>query len=172
MEGRGVPQDEKEVVKWYRKAAEQEEARAQTNLGICYMEGRGVPQDEKDAVTWFRKAAKQGDAVGLFLMGICYEEGIADPVNRTIGTNQDFKAMMECYEQAAKQGYAPAQTKLGTWYISGVIIAQNDGRRAIVQDINKGVEWVRKAKNQGDPEAQEIWRSPEFQAILMMQRGY
>ena len=32
----GVAKDQVEAVKWYRKAAEQNYARAQYNLGVCY----------------------------------------------------------------------------------------------------------------------------------------
>ncbi|MEZ8274090.1 tetratricopeptide repeat protein, partial [Vibrio splendidus] len=59
---RGVSQDDKEAVSWYRKAAEQGYARAQNNLGIMYDEGRGVSQGDKEAVYWYRKAAEQGYA--------------------------------------------------------------------------------------------------------------
>ena len=34
--GVGVAKDEAEAVKWYRKAAEQNHAQAQYNLGVCY----------------------------------------------------------------------------------------------------------------------------------------
>ena len=37
--GRGVAKDEVEAVKWYRKAAEQNVAEAQTNLGTMYASG-------------------------------------------------------------------------------------------------------------------------------------
>ena len=33
-EGQGVPQDDQEALKWYRKAAEQGHAGAQVNLGV------------------------------------------------------------------------------------------------------------------------------------------
>ena len=58
--GEGVPQDYKEAVKWWRKAAEQGDAEAQSNLGEMYYKGEGVPQDYKEAIKWFRKAAEQG----------------------------------------------------------------------------------------------------------------
>ena len=60
--GRGVPQDDKEAVKWYRLAAEQGVADAQSNLGFMYAHGRGVPQDVKEAVKWWQLAAEQGNA--------------------------------------------------------------------------------------------------------------
>jgi TPR repeat protein len=41
--GWGVPQDDTEAVKWYRRAAEKGDASAQYSLGSMYEEGRGVP---------------------------------------------------------------------------------------------------------------------------------
>ena len=52
-QGRGVVQNEKEAVTWFRKAAEQGDASAQHNLGWMYENGRGVVQDYKEAVTWY-----------------------------------------------------------------------------------------------------------------------
>jgi TPR repeat protein len=60
--GTGVTKDEVEAVKWFRKAAGQEYAGAQYNLGVCCQLGTGVTKDEQEAVKWYRKAAEQGDA--------------------------------------------------------------------------------------------------------------
>ena len=60
--GEGVPEDDKEAVKWYRLAAEQGHAQAQYNLGLMYANGEGVPEDDKEAVKWYRLAAEQGHA--------------------------------------------------------------------------------------------------------------
>jgi TPR repeat protein len=49
-------------VEWYRKAAAQGHATAQSNLGACYDQGEGVRKDADKAVEWLRKAADQGDA--------------------------------------------------------------------------------------------------------------
>ena len=53
--GDGVPQ-------WYRKAAEQGNANAQTKLGLMYAFGIGTPKDGAQSLFWYRKAAEQGDA--------------------------------------------------------------------------------------------------------------
>ena len=58
----GFPKDAVEAVRWYRKAAEQGEACAQSNLGYMYANGNGVPKDTTEAVKWYRKAAEQGEA--------------------------------------------------------------------------------------------------------------
>ena len=50
---RGVTQDYKEAVKWYRKAAEQGNASAQNNLGVSYYYGRDLLLDYVMAYMWF-----------------------------------------------------------------------------------------------------------------------
>jgi len=47
-----------EARRWYRLAAEQGLAIAQTNLGIGYANGLGVPEDDAEAVRWYRLAAE------------------------------------------------------------------------------------------------------------------
>ena len=81
--GRGVPQDDAEAAKWYRRAADQGVARAQYNLGRTYDEGQGVPQDYVEAVKWYRRAADQGDAdAQLYLSGM-YAKGRGVPQDFT-----------------------------------------------------------------------------------------
>ena len=58
--GRGVPQNDAEAVKWFRLAAEQGYASAQYNLGVMYANGEGVPQNYARAYLWFSMAAAQG----------------------------------------------------------------------------------------------------------------
>ena len=54
--GLGVPQDDAEAAKWYRKAADQGLASAQYNLGVMHAKGRGVPQDDAEAVKFRARA--------------------------------------------------------------------------------------------------------------------
>ena len=48
-----------EAVRWYRLAADQGIARAQSNLGLLYENGEGVPQDYVQAHMWFNLAASR-----------------------------------------------------------------------------------------------------------------
>ncbi|MBU2818217.1 sel1 repeat family protein, partial [Acidithiobacillus ferrooxidans] len=50
------------AVYWYRKAADQGNPSAQTNLGVAYYQGDGVKSSTTEALHWWTKAAKQGDA--------------------------------------------------------------------------------------------------------------
>ena len=72
QKGKGVPQDHKEALKWYQKAAEQGNASAQGNLGDMYEFGKGVTQDYAEALNWYRKAADQGNSYGQNNMGRMY----------------------------------------------------------------------------------------------------
>jgi tetratricopeptide (TPR) repeat protein len=75
VNGNGVPQDYREALKWYRKAADQGNAAAQRNLGVMFGEGLGVPQDYAEALKWFRRAAEQNDAAAQTNLGVMYDFG-------------------------------------------------------------------------------------------------
>jgi TPR repeat protein len=73
--GDGVTQDDKEALRWYRKAAVQEYRLAQFNLGWMYDTGQGVEANPEEAIAWYGEAAKQGDPYGPFNIGIFYYTG-------------------------------------------------------------------------------------------------
>ena len=59
--GEGVPENDAEAVKWFRKAADQGLANAQYNLGHMYNSGEGVPENNIRAYAWWSMAKTQGD---------------------------------------------------------------------------------------------------------------
>lgn len=69
---------EKAVV-CYRKASELGNAKAQFNLGSCYMTGTGVKQNLPKAIEWLRKAADQGVTNAYRPLGICHYQTEAYP---------------------------------------------------------------------------------------------
>ena len=71
----GLPTDPVEARKWWRKAAEQNHAMAQHNLGNGYREGQGVAKDYAEAVKWYRKAAEQNFVPAQNDLGVCYANG-------------------------------------------------------------------------------------------------
>ena len=58
--GRGVPQDYKTAVKWFKLAAEQGYIFAQLSLGLMYEMGKGVIQDNVYAHMWGNIAVSIG----------------------------------------------------------------------------------------------------------------
>jgi TPR repeat protein len=135
----GMAQDWAESAKWFRKAAEQNDAPAQFNLGVCYHEGQGVAQDDVEAVRWVRKAAEQNDAPAQFNLGLCYLHGQ--------GVAQDDVEAVRWFRKAAEQNDAPAQFKFNL----GVCYSKGQGG---ARDYVEAVRWFRKAAEQNDANAQ------------------
>ena len=78
-QGRGMPQDPAEAIKWFRKGIAQDNHWAQHNLGYMYSQGYGVPQNYFEAAKWFRKAANQGNADSQSNLGAMYLTGSGVP---------------------------------------------------------------------------------------------
>ena len=77
--GIDVTQDYAAAMGWYRKAAEQGNANAQTGLASMYIYGEGVARDYAAAVSWYRKAAEQGHADAQNNLGAMYDIGTGVP---------------------------------------------------------------------------------------------
>jgi TPR repeat protein len=177
--GMDAPVDRGEAVKWYRKAAEQGNTRAQLNLAqiaaLGFMRGPGVEghANAAEAVEWHRKEADDGNARAQFNLGQMYEWGNGVP--------QGFAEAVKWYRKAAEQGEAAAQYKLGLCYCNGQGVPQStalavkwwvnaaeQGEAAaqyklglcycngqgVKQDYGQAVKWYRQAAEQGDAMAQ------------------
>ena len=70
-----VAQDYAEAVKWWKLAAAQGLASAQSNLALMSVKGQGVVQDYAEAVKWYKLAAAQGDAGAQSSLGYMYGNG-------------------------------------------------------------------------------------------------
>lgn len=73
--GRGVAQSDRQAIAWYRKAAKQDFAKAQYQLGVAYSTGRGVPENSRNALKWYLKAAEQGFTPAQLALGEIYAHG-------------------------------------------------------------------------------------------------
>jgi hypothetical protein len=82
-------------------AAEQGDADAQLNLGVCYYNGKGVAVNNVEAVKWFRKAAKQGEASAQYNLAVCYANGT--------GVERNKVEAVKWFRKAGKQGDRDAQ---------------------------------------------------------------
>ena len=130
--GRSVPQDYQEAMKWFRMAAGQGEAIAQTYLGTMYFAGQGVSQDYQEAESWWRKAAEQGNADAQTFLGAMYADGLGVP--------QDDQEAVSWYRMAAEQGFADAQYNLGVMYRNG---------KGVAQDDQEALKWYRMGRRAG-----------------------
>ena len=134
----GVEKDEVEAVKWYRKAAEQNNAKAQNNLGVCYASGLGVAKDEAEAARWFRKAAEQNCAAAQLNLGWCYAN--------VLGAAHDYVEAVKWFRKAAEQNDADAQFLLGGYYNYG---------KGVAKDEVEAYKWYLLASAQGNKDAKK-----------------
>jgi TPR repeat protein len=127
--GGGMAQDDVEAVGWYRLAAEQGHAQAQSNLAEMML-------DHTEALRLYRFAAEQGDAKAQFNLGVLYAE--------SEGVARNYKKAAEWFTLAAEQGYAKAQLNLGVLYHNG---------EGVPQDFAKAYMWANLAAAQGNKNA-------------------
>ncbi|MBC8287587.1 MAG: sel1 repeat family protein [Nitrospinae bacterium] len=62
--GNGVPQDNSQALKWYKRSAERFHKDAQNNLGALYSKGEGTEPDFVEALKWFIISAENGSEGG------------------------------------------------------------------------------------------------------------
>lgn len=156
------------------RAAEQNYAPAQNNLGVMYANGQGIAKDDAQAVTWYRKAAEQGLPSAQTFLGIMYLNGQ--------GIGQDFAQAVAWFRKAAERGDAAGQFNLGAMYVTGRGAAVNENQAGIwfrkaadqgfaaaqfslgvmyengngvARDVKTAVNWYRKAADQGDEDAKK-----------------
>ncbi|MCL2349418.1 MAG: sel1 repeat family protein [Planctomycetaceae bacterium] len=149
-----------EAEEWFRKAANQGFAPAQTAIGHYYLSGKGlIVRDYTEAEKWFRKAAEQGYAGAQFNLGVFYfnkaipvqyvwdkmtpEELIKLQTNFFTTAKVDikkFEEAMKWLRMAAEQGHAEARDYLAQCYI-------------YTKDYEKTIMWWQKAAKQGYAEA-------------------
>lgn len=73
LEGSSVAKQSNETaLKYFKRAADQNNAVGQSGLGLMYLHGHGVPQDYKLALKYFTLAAEQGWVDGQLHLGSMY----------------------------------------------------------------------------------------------------
>ena len=115
--GEGCAENKAEAFKWCKKAAEQNIAEAQNQLGRYLVEGwGGVTKNQIEAVEWYRRAATQGYAPAQYNLGVMLETGE--------GCAVDEDEAEKWYRKAAEQGIKEAQEELVRRRNSGSASAQ------------------------------------------------
>jgi hypothetical protein len=137
VNGLGTKRNFAKALAWYRRAANQGYAPSQYDLGIMYAEGEGLKPDPENAMMWFRKSAEQGFvAAELRLAEIEFASG-------------KFAEAFFWWQKAADGGDADAMFNVGSAYSSG---------RGVAKDLTKAIEYYRKARDAGNPNAGHILR--------------
>jgi TPR repeat protein len=103
--------DTTQAIAWFRKAAAQQYAPAEFQMGQLFDFGFGVTQDDAQALAWYRRAADHGSAAGQREVAEFYRRGRSVPV--------DLAEAARWYRRAAEADDIRAQYQLGQMYFSG-----------------------------------------------------
>ncbi|MEC7641700.1 MAG: SEL1-like repeat protein, partial [Nitrospinota bacterium] len=165
--GKGVKQDHKKAVEWFRLAAAQELARAVEKLNLLsrekvkkklkkdsevftenfngltakkFQEGLHAfnKKDYEAAQQLFLQLAEQGVAKAQYNLALMY--------SKAEGTQRNYEEAVKWYRRAAEKGFAKAQTNLGWMYEKG---------KGVPRDNLEAIRWYKLAADQGLAKAQE-----------------
>jgi uncharacterized protein len=103
--------DTAQAVEWLRKAAAQQYAPAEFQMGQIHDFGFGAPQNDRQALEWYRKAAGHGSAAAQRAVGDFYQKGRA--------LAADAAEAARWYRRAADGDDLRAQFQLGQMYFDG-----------------------------------------------------
>lgn len=170
----GHPQDDAQMLHWYRLAVAAKHPTALNNLGYAYEQGRGVPQDFKRARELYREGFALGDESAGNNLSVLLEEGKGGPV--------DAKGALRVLRQNAEAGNRWSRTRLGRWLMDGRhgFKDRAEARRwlepaaesgyadamlalsELLQDTapDQAQSWLRKAALKGNKAAQERLNKP------------
>ncbi len=164
--------DPVKALKLFRKAAAQNNAAAQANLGLLYKFGDGIKINLATSLFYFSQSASNGCALSQFELGWRYQDGI--------GVTQDYKKAVEWYERAIKNGNTDALYNLAVLYEKGLGVSNDDIRafmlyldsaehenpvaqehvakmyyfgNGTMRNRKKAFEWYKKAAENGDTDS-------------------
>ncbi len=132
----------KEAVKWYKRAAERGSSYAQYRLGEIYYphitnEFINIESSIEMSFNWYKNSAEQGYAKAQYKLAQFYAKGEY--------VEQSYLSAIELYRKSANQGYAKAQYELALFYEYG---------NGVRLSFEEACRWFRKAAIQGDKDAQ------------------
>mmetsp|Transcript_31695 Transcript_31695/g.51252 ORF Transcript_31695/g.51252 Transcript_31695/m.51252 type:complete len:259 (+) Transcript_31695:1357-2133(+) len=122
--------------KFYSKDAEKGDAKAQYNLGNCYLKGIGMEKNDQLAVKWYTASAVQGNGEAQNNLGLCYEKGY--------GVEKNADTAFQWYAKSAEGNCALGQFNLGLCYEFGI------GTKI---ELSKAATCYRLASEKGNHEA-------------------
>jgi len=160
--------DYKKAVKWYKKAAENGNAKGAYNYALMLHDGRGIRKNRKKAFDIFYKLYKIRFLESAFFLGVYYQEGFGVSKNydlarkyyingatlgdiycynqlgtmyaKGLGVKQDFNFALEYYNTAAELGDSLSMANIGWMYLNGDGVAQN---------YKEAVKWYERAIEKG-----------------------
>ncbi|MDH5750020.1 MAG: sel1 repeat family protein [Rhodospirillales bacterium] len=131
-EGKGWTKDIQKASIWFRKSAEQGNAKAQFNLGKMFLTGKEIGRNFSKAAYWFSKASEQGSQGAQYYLARLYEVGAGVP--------KDEEKAARLWKNLAEHGWAIAQYETGKNYRKG---------RGVPKDLVSAHMWADLAARSG-----------------------
>ena len=173
-EGNGIERDAKESVRFYRlgteRGDESERGEARMNLGLCSAIGFGVEKDLAQA----RRLIRGGDAAfpedESYFRAICLQSGLGMEKDEAeserlmrkaaeagnpdaafqLALGAETENALDRYLPAAEGGSPEAMRVVGWFYMNGYGTGTDGGQ---APDVEKGLEWLRRAAEAGSVDA-------------------
>ena len=135
--GWGVPQSNKEMLRWLELTVADGHAPALDYMGNQFRIGKTVPQDYNRAFQLYTIAAGMDNANAISNLARLYRDGTGAP--------KDWAKAVELYRRAAELGNPFAPYQLSLLYMSGADgVERNpeEARRLLELSADRGYEWA------------------------------
>lgn len=119
--GDGLPENDAEALKWYKKAADSGHPKAAMTMARLYFTGEGMEQDDAKGAEWMMRAAESGDPYAQALMGMLYLGGI--------GVEQDPQLALDWLNRSSEREAV---------MLSGTIAAELAAIKQLPELVRKG----------------------------------
>lgn len=126
--------------------ADNGDVNVQSYVAFLYATGKeGVQQNYEKARYWYQRIINHKSADAKIVghanlrMGLMYNNGK--------GVTRSYAKALECYRQAAEQGYYEAHLSIGILYAKGL---------GVKKDYNKAIHWWKIAAANSQPQAQPL----------------
>ena len=132
------------------KAANENDANGQFLLGGCYLKGWGRSKEINFAFEWFLRCedAIPGYALLIMVISILWRKWCQEYF-LGVEVEQSYVEARKLLKKSADQGFAGAEYMLGK-----MIVKKLGAEGGVVDSSLKGLEWSRKAADQGNVDAQ------------------
>jgi localization factor PodJL len=135
-EGRGVPANPQEAVRWLERAANAGFAPAQFRLASLNEKGEGIKKNLPAARRLYLAAAGKGHAKAMHNLAVLHAEGVDG--------KPDYKIAAQWFRKAAGYGVTDSQYNLAILYARGIGVETN---------LAESYKWFALAAGNGDAEA-------------------
>lgn len=135
-DGKGVPANYAEAIKWFDRAAQKGLVPAHFRLGSLYEKGLGTQKDIGAAKRSYIAAAEGGNAKAMHNLAVLFADGG--------GQGPDYKTASEWFRKASDYGLADSQYNLAVLFARGIGVEQN---------LIESYKWFSLAAAQGDADA-------------------